>query len=188
MSKKIFLFLCFLFWAKASVALNVKQHMLVHLGIFDAAEIDLFYTFDENSFDIKADVITTHVFDSLYPFVASYEAKGKLIGVQVLPIVYFAYSKSRNHVRTNQIFYNEHGVAYKRISVKDTRKKEKAITDVPPTADVADLQSVFADFILFYKNQLSCEMSKEIYDGKKHYKISGKNGKNEERYVDFLLC
>ena len=29
-------------------------------------------------------------------------------------------------------------------------------------------------------------MSKEIYDGKKHYKIFGKNGENEERYVDFL--
>ncbi len=160
--------------------------MLVQLGIFDAAEIDLFYTFDKNSFDIKANVVTTHIFDTLYPFIASYEAKGNLIEDALLPVSYNAYSKTRNHVRTNQIFYNERGVAYKRISVKDQRKKEKAITDVPPTADVADLQSVFADFILFYKNQQSCEMSKEIYDGKKHYKIFGKNGENEERYVDFL--
>ena len=186
MNKKVFLFLCFLLWTNGSSALNFKQHMPVQIGVFDAATIDLFYTFDKNSFDIKADVATTHVFEVFYPFLASYEAKGKVVNTDVLPVSYAAYSKTRNHVRINQIFYNDEGQAYKRIYTKDKRKKEKEITDVPLTADVADLQSVFAAFILFYKNKQSCNMGKEIYDGKKHYKISGKDGKTEMRYVDFL--
>lgn len=187
MSKKIFLFLCVLIWAKASFAFSLKQHMAVNIGIFDAAEIDLFYTFDKDSFDIKADVATTHTFDMLYPFYASYEANGKNINGQIVPKNYAAHSKTRKHVRQKQIFYNDKGVAYKRISTKDKRKKETKITNVPKTANAADLQSVFAAFILFYQKNESCEMVREIFDGKKHYRIEGHDTAKEMKYVNFMM-
>ena len=186
MCKKIFLFLCFLFWAKGGFALSAAQHMAVQIGIFDAAEVDLFYTFGETDFDIKADVVTTNVFDTLYPFRANYEAKGQLIKGDVLPSIYTVYSKTRKHVRTKQIFYDDEGKAYKRISAKDKRVKEMKITGVPPTANAADLQSVFATFILFYKENRSCKMVREVYDGKKHYKIFGEDKGQELRFVPFL--
>lgn len=186
MRKKIFLFLCCLFWAKVSFAYNIKQHMLVHLGVFDAAEIDFFYTFDDISFDIKADVVTRNVFDVFYPFQASYEAKGKLRKGKLLSETYAAYSKTRNHIRTKQIFYNAEGIAYKRVSTKDKKIKTARIVNVPNSANAADLQSVFAAFIMFYKEKQSCRMVREIYDGKKHYKIWGEDKGTETKYVDFL--
>ena len=167
-------------------ALSLTQKMDVEIGVFDAAEIKLTYQANIQQFNIGAEVNTANLFNTLYPFVGSYHSKGQLVEDKVLPELYQTYTKTRHHVRTKKVLYNSQGVAYKRISTKDKKQNEKPIVNVPKTADAADLQSVFADLLNKFQRTQSCNLTREVYDGKKHYKVIGKDVGRENRYFDWL--
>lgn len=168
--KKLFLFLLFaLSESTDCFALSLKQQMDVQIGIFDAAKVTLNYKEEENTFDIQAKISTANFFDTLYPFLAHYKSYGKL-GDKFLPVLYETRAQSRNHVRTKKVFYDKTGLAYKRISSKDEEVKERAIAKDFPNADAADLQTVFAELIHLYRQTGQCQLVREVYDGKKHYK------------------
>lgn len=152
-------------------AAGFKQEMAVSAGVFDAASVVLDYAETGGRFDISAEVKTENLFGTLYPFSGRYESRGKRLQNGVMPEVYETYAKTRNHVRTKKIFYDKSGVAYKRMSSKDKKEHEVAITDVPKTADAADLQTVFAELIGQYAKTGGCALTREVYDGKKHYRV-----------------
>lgn len=168
-----------------------QQMMNVSIGIFDAATILLDYNASVENYEISAEVKTANLFDTLYPFVGRYSSNGRILKTKgenqnVLPVTYQTYTKSRNHVRTKTIFYNDEGFAYQRISTKDEKKNVVPITGVPKTADAADLQTIFAELIGNFNQTRSCRLVREVYDGKKHYNVVAQDEGTENRYFSLL--
>ena len=148
MLKKVLLFgVYFILMISDVQAMGFVQSMNVKIGVFDAASVKLDYSNRGEAYNISAEMSTANFFGKMYPFTAKYMSKGVLLKDDVLPYVYETYTKSRNHVRTKKIFYDEKGKAYKRISTKDEKVNEREINDVPETADSADLQTIFANLI-----------------------------------------
>lgn len=164
--------------------MELEQKMNVHIGIFDAAEVVLKYRDTGKNFYVSADVKTANLFNSLYPFSATYESEGYRLKNRVIPVVYRTRSQSRNHIRHKKIFYDKRGLAYKRISSKDNISNEVLITNVSKTADSGDLQSVLAELIQNFATFNSCRLIREIDDGKKHYRFIAKNEKVSSGYFD----
>lgn len=190
--KKIFLFLLLGLGLSGRVHANgFEQKMDVSIGVFDAATIVLDYKATPAEYQISAEVKTANFFDTLYPFVGCYSSKGNILKNKgesqgVLPETYQTYTKSRNHVRTKTIRYDDKGYAYQRISTKDDKKNVVPIKDVPQTADAADLQTIFAELIGNFNQTRSCELVREVYDGKKHYRVIAQDEGTENRYFNLL--
>ena len=185
--KKIWLAVFFLFCVKDCLAMNIKQQMDVHIGIFDAAQIVFNYNNDNSRYAIGAEVKTANLFDTLYPFSATYESKGQLIDNKVKPEIYQTHSKSRNHKRGKTIFYNDAGVAYKKATFKDEKHKEVPIIGVSKTADAGDMQTVFAILLQKFITKNNCSLLREVHDGKKHYKVHATDKGMQKKYFDALL-
>lgn len=179
-------FVSFLVVLKANAS-DLSQHFNVEVGVFDAAEVKINFNDFDDKFVILTEVETANFFGKLYPFKAKYEARAVSdYKTNFIPIIYMTETKTNNHIRTKKIFYNEKGKAYKRVSSKDDRITQKDIKNVPESADSGDLQSVFIELIKNFEKFRSCEMEREIYDGKKHYKVIIENKGVENRWFDFL--
>ncbi len=167
-------------------ASSFDENMGVKIGVFDAANVRLKYAKDDNKYNIKADVKTANFFGSIYPFLGIYEANGEILKKGVKPFVYKTKTKSRSHERTKTILYDGKGKAYKRISTKDDRKNEVDIKNVPNSADAGDLQTVFAEMIENFIENRDCKLVREVFDGKKHYKVIAKNEGVENRWFEYM--
>ena len=167
-------------------AVGFTQDMNVRIGMFDAATLKLDYSNEGESYDVSAEISTANFFGKMYPFTARYMSKGQLAKTGVLPNIYETFTKSRSHIRTKKIFYDEKGRAYKRISTKDERVNEREINNVPQTADSADLQTIFATLIDNFSKTKNCDLLREVYDGKKHYKVIVKNKGTETKYFELI--
>ena len=171
--------------AKNASAVTLVQQMDVEIGVFDAATIAVKYQEKNDKFDIKTTVNTANLFNTLYPFQGLYESYGLFKKADILPQLYHTHTKTRNHVRDKKVLYDATGKAFKRISAKDKKINETPIDNVPQSADAADLQSVFAEVLYNLYKDGDCTLKREIYDGKKHYKVIVKKEKEEKRYFDF---
>lgn len=186
MLKKLVLFvMCF--WSVEALAVGFSQKMEVTIGVFDAARITLDYEEKGFNYDIKATVKTANLFDTLYPFFGNYQSVGKVSergGVR--PKRYITSNKTRSHTRRKTVFYDERGKAYKSVSAKDEKEKTRQISNVPQSANAADLQTVFAELIHNFRQKNSCALSREVYDGKKHYKVVVRDVRRENRFFEGL--
>lgn len=170
------------FWAVDVAALGFSQKMNVEIGVFDAAEITLDYEEKDGRYDIKATVKTANLFDTLYPFSGWYQSIGKVLeNGELQPEEYITANKTRSHVRRKNVYYDNKGKAYKSVSAKDEREKIYKLDNVPPTADAADLQTVFAELIKNFAMKKRCALVREVFDRKKHYKVIIKDG-GQERF------
>lgn len=173
------------FCIKNGQAVEILQKMDVKIGVFDAAQVDFWYKdTKEDGFLMKTNIKTANFFASVYPFVGKYSSSGYFVDDKVRAKLYENYTESRNHIRTKKILYDENGVAYLRVSTKDDYKKDFAIKNVPETADAADLQTIFAELINDFAKDRKCELEREVYDGKKHYKVIVEDKGIENRYFE----
>jgi len=185
LTKKILLFGLMMFGALSCKADTLEQNFNVGLGIFDAAQAGFVYKETDKSFSINADIYTTNLFDMFYPFSGQYQSKGHFLMNKVVSEIYQTHTKSRNHVRKKKIFYDSYGAPYKRVSIKDEKVNEAAIRNVPESADTADLLSVLVEVINMIRLTQGCELSREIYDDKKHFRVVFKDKGMEKRYFEF---
>ncbi|MCM1323626.1 MAG: DUF3108 domain-containing protein [Acetobacter sp.] len=176
-----------LFWSTEVYAESISQKMDVEIGVFDAAEITLDYEERDGRYDIRAMVKTANLFDTLYPFSGQYQSIGKVLKqCGILPQQYITSNKTRSHKRRKRLFYDDEGKAYKSVSAKDEKEKVRQITNVPQNADAADLQAVFAELIHNFRQKKSCALSREVYDGKKHYKVIVRDVQRANRLFEGL--
>ncbi len=186
MLRKVLLFVVALLFARSVGAVGLEQEFDVEIGVFDAAKIVLTYKENKEKYDIVAKIQTENLFDTLYPFRAMYKSTGLVLRSVIVPEIYQAEMKSRSHLRTKQILYDRKGHAYKRISAKDKKVKETLIQNIPVSADAADLQAVFAAVIENFRRVQKCALTKEVYDGKKHYQVVSADKGIESRYFEFF--
>ena len=182
--KKVLFLALFLFFTGDCMAASIKQQMDVRIGVFDAARITLNYNNDNERYRISALVQTANLFNTLYPFSATYESNGRLIDNHIKPELYQTQSKTRNHVRGKKIFYNNAGIAYKKATFKDKKHKEVPIVGVSKTANAGDMQTIFAILIQQFAEKNNCSLVREVHDGKKHYKVHATDKGVQQRYFD----
>lgn len=168
---KLSLFIFSFAFAGNVYAAGLQQTFTVQIGVFDAATAGITYETEKGGFNIAAEVATANLFNTLYPFKALYQSRGLLLRDEIVPEIYQAKTLSRSHQRIKKILYDQKGQAYKRVSIKDMKEKTAIIQNILPHADAADLQTVFAMVIHHFRQQKRCAMAREIYDGKKHYKV-----------------
>lgn len=186
MLKKLVLFFSLLGTMNVYAA-GVSQEMDVVIGMFDAAKIKFEYDERGGRYDIQTTVQTANLFDTLYPFKGKYQSVGKVLrNGDLMPEEYIMTNETRRHVRGKNVLYDKKGKAYKSVAIKDGREKISLINDAPQTADVADLQTVFAELIKNFSRQKSCALVREIYDRKKHYKVVSRDVRREKRYFEGL--
>ncbi len=185
--KKIGLLLAcyFCFYCFDVGAIGFKQNFNVRVGVFDAATVMIGFEDENNQYQIKAEVKTANFFGGIYPFFGVYKANGRLLNDVVLPLVYETKTETRSNTRTKKILY-QNGRAYKRISSKNGKFNEVEIKNIPSTSDVSDLQTVFAELISNFSKNRDCTITREIYDGKKHYKVIAESRGFENRWFDYL--
>ena len=167
-------------------AVEYNQSFMVKVGVFDAGVVNLNYNENKNNYLIATELKTDNFFAKIYPFFGRYEAEGLFIKDGVKPIIYRNKTKSRSSTRTKTVFYDNKGVAYKRVSTKDDKKNEKPIINVYENVNAADLQTILAEMFKKVIDERNCELSKEVYDGKKHYRVVAKNEGVENRWFDFM--
>ncbi len=184
---KISVLSAMMFWSVAAEAAGFAQKMDVEIGVFDAAAITLEYNEGGGRYDIKAAVATANLFDTLYPFSGQYQSVGKVLkNGELLPEEYKTSNKTRSHTRRKNVYYDKKGKAYKSVSAKDEREKVRLLDNVPPTADAADLQTVYAELVKNFRAKRSCALVREVFDRKKHYKVIIKDIGRENRRFEGL--
>lgn len=185
--RKILVLFLMLLNGSAVYAAGFSQKMDVEIGMFDAAEVQLNYMEEKGRFDIQATVKTANLFDTLYPFSGKYQSVGWIMKNKgLVPEQYRMSNKTRSHKRRKTIFYDLKGRAYMSVSAKDDNEKTREIKNVPLTANAADLQTVFAELIRTFGKTRSCALVREVYDGKKHYKVIIKDVGVENRLFEGL--
>lgn len=171
--KKITYFLSFLLlFALPLKAKSLEQKLSVNVGLFDAARVTMLYSLDDKSYAFSSQVETAGLFGKLYSFDATYSTKGKILNNKFIAQDYNYVAKSKSHIRTKKLVFDDLGNLLERISKKDNKEKKVKINSNDEVFDFNDLQSVFAYLAKNLQNNSLCDMEKEVFDGKKKYKIS----------------
>ena len=174
--KKITYFLSFLLlFALPVQSKTLEQDLNVNIGIFDAAKVTMTYSLDNKSYAFSSNVETAGLFAKLYYFSALYSTNGKILNNKFVAQNYSYTSKSGSNTRTKQLVFDDLGKLIERISAKNNKQKKVQIKIPDIKFDANDLQTIFAKLALQIKNHNFCAMEKEVYDGKKTYKISVKD-------------
>ncbi|MBR5599012.1 MAG: DUF3108 domain-containing protein [Alphaproteobacteria bacterium] len=188
MTKKNLLIVCLVWYFSCFnvYGIELKQNFGIKVGVFDAGSVEVKYNSKNGAYVIETKVVTKNFFGKVYPFFAKYEAEGLEVSNGVKPVSYKTETVGRNHKRTKRIFYDKNGRGVKRIATKDGKISQRDIKDMPETADLSDLQSVFAEMIKNILKTGSCSLEREVYDDKKYYKVFIRDEGAENRWFEFL--
>ena len=152
-------------------AVRVKQYMKTTIGVFDACEQTLTYSFfKDHDYDIKTTLTTTSTFGALYPFKGMYHAVGTYNKNVFVPQDYFQEAKSRFHHRTKELIF-ENGVPKYRISTKDKKKRRDAIILNEKYDSSLDLLSTLGVILEQINRKGNCDFKGYSFSGK-HYSLS----------------
>ena len=172
MKKNIVFYILFALLPFAVQAGTIEAKYDVDIGVFDAAKLDVSYKIEPKAYQLKATVLTDGIFDTFYPFRAEYRASGRFASGRAVSAEYRYRAKSRSHVRTKRLVFDEHGNLTARESSKDHQKKSVAVSDLNPAADAHDLLTIFALLNRQIGSQKTCEANLLVDDGKKQYVVT----------------
>ncbi len=158
-------------YAHSAMALSVKHHFDVFVGIFNAAETDFEYKISPSQYSVNSNVYTKGLFDTLYPFEAQYATSGRIIANKMQTENYSYKSQSRFNTRTKNIIYDKNGTPIKSISTKNNKKREKKIAISANNSNTTDLQSVVATVVRQYNQNKTCHTMQKVFDGKRRYNV-----------------
>ena len=174
--KKFAVFFNFLFlFAFSAQSKTLEQNLNVNIGIFNAASVNMTYSLDNKNYAFSSKVETAGVFSKLYHFNALYSTNGKIVNNKFIAQDYRYTSESSSNIRTKQLVFDNLGKLIERISSKNNKEKKIKITLPEINFDANDLQTVFATLASQISKNNFCAMEKEVFDGKKTYKISVKD-------------
>lgn len=161
------------FWiiAAAVEAHTLEQDLKVEIGVFDAAKVHMAYTLDPQMYVFQSAVEAQGLFGKVYPFAATYYGQGRFVDGKPVTADYHYRAKTRQHLRTKRLVFDNQGRLLYRVSAKDGKEKSVEVQTPSYGFDVSDLQTIFALIgrKLMLKN--SCAMEQTVYDGKKHYNV-----------------
>lgn len=183
----IFLF-CGLFAFDLNAA-TVEQKFKVEIGIFDAAKVNISYSFDNQTYQFLSHIQTDGLFNKFYSFQASYLTKGSFSNNIFKTSDYHYKTKSSSHIRTKQLLFDENGVLVSRLSSKDGNERLVGVELPKQKTDAYDMQTVLAMLIQNLIENQSCEMKKTVFNSKRIYHVLiNDNGKETLEGKDVHKC
>lgn len=184
MKKIILPALLSLFVCHSARAFTVDHDFTVILGVFNASETNFSYSLSPENYAVNSTVKTAGLFDSLYPFEASYATTGKIKKNGLETASYKYQSKSRFSKRSKELVYDKNGNPLYRISSKNDKSKKVKIEENPNNADTTDLQTVLAKLAKQYNELRFCDSRMEVFDGKRRFDVIFKDEGIEELPVN----
>jgi len=176
----------FFCWANKAIALQVKQRIKTSVGVFDALEQTLNYSFyRDKDYDIKTSMQSVGTFGALYPFKATYHSVGTYNKGNFIPQDYFYETKSRFHKRSKEIVYKD-GIPQYRISKKDKRTRKDDIVVDTKYESANDILTTFAIIIEQIIRRGKCDTEQYSFNGKNYSLIRTKSLGNERIKTDYF--
>ena len=161
-------------------AVSVRHDFTVFLGPFDASRTTFTYSLTPDAYEVKSNVRTAGLFDTLYPFKADYFTSGKIKKDGLETNQYRYSSQTRFNRRSKELIYNEKGIPVYRISTKNDKEKKVAVEDSPDNRDTTDLQTVFAELARQYNQVKFCDSRMQVFDGKRRFDVIFRDEGREE--------
>ena len=156
MKKNIVFYIFFALLPFAVQARTIEAKYDVDIGVFDAAKLEVSYKIEPKSYKIDTTVLTDGIFDTFYPFRAEYQASGRFSGKRAVSADYRYRAKSRSHVRTKKLIFDDKGNLTARESSKDGKSKSVAVEPSSAVYDAHDLLTVFALLNRQLQTQKTC--------------------------------
>ncbi len=179
MKKFTTFFLITSFFTLQAHAFSIEHNFFVTVGIFDASITKLTYDISPTEYKITSEISTNGVFDSIYPFQATYQTSGKITNQQMITTDYSYKSKSRFKTRGKQVFFNNNGEPQYQISSKNGKEKKREFNPSPTPADTFDLQTVLVKLAYQYNELGFCDSKLAVYDGKRRFDVIFKDEGSE---------
>lgn len=184
--KRCLIFLLLLCYAENAAALQLKQHIKTSVGIFDALEQTLTYSFyRDKDYDIKTSMNSVGTFGAIYPFKATYHSVGTYNKGKFQPQDYFYETESRFHKRSKEIVY-KNGIPQYRISKKDKRTRKDDITIDENRESSNDILTAFAAIVEQILRKGNCNIEQYSFNGKNYSLIRTKSLGKEKIKTDYF--
>lgn len=188
--KKILAFLLVFCFVKNAEAFRVVHDFDVFIGSFNASRTDFSYTLSSDGYEVRSDVRTHGIFDTLYPFEAIYSTTGIIKKKGELQTKNYKYSsKSRFNKRTKELVYDDKGNPIYRLTSKNDKQKKTVIDQAKNEKGTTDLQTVIAELVLQYNKMKFCDSRMEVFDGKRRYDVifkdEGEETLSKNKYSPF---
>lgn len=177
-----FLFLAGLFciFSINADAFSVDHTFSVLIGPFNASDTSFSYGLTDKDYFVKSNVKTCGVFDTLYPFSASYQTTGRINKDALETTSYKYQSQSRFTKRSKELVYDQKGKPIYALTSKNDKEKKKAVNQEIDCKDTTDLQTVFAELAKRYNTFKFCHGKMEVFDGKRRFDVIFKDEGKEE--------
>lgn len=154
-----------------ATALSTKHYFTVFIGPFNASMTEFTYDISPKEYSVQSTVKTNGLFDSIYPFEASYFTTGRITDNDLDTKSYKYSSKSRFNKRSKELVYNEQGEPVYSLSSKNGKTKKREIIPTPDNKDTTDLQTVIAAVSKLYSEMNFCASRMKIFDGKRRFDV-----------------
>lgn len=171
MRKTALLLLFFLSMPSLAEGMSVEHDFSVSLGMFDAGRTRFCYALTPGNYSVNSEVSTAGMFDTLYPFKATYATNGKIRGKDFETASYKYQSQSRFTSRSKELVYDEKGNPLYRLSSKNGKQKKALIDQKLNNKDTTDLQTVLAKLAKQYNDVKFCDSRMEVFDGKRRFSV-----------------
>lgn len=166
MKNTIYLFILFLMLPSTIFGAEVQHHLNVEIGPFNAAKLEMSYALEKQNYSFVSKVSTAGMFNKLYQFSARYTTHGAITHRKTITKQYKYESVTSAHNRTKELIFNQKGIPQYRLSSKNNKPKKVNIQLPTTPFDASDLQTIFAQLALQFKQNHFCAMEKTVFDGK----------------------
>ncbi|MDR1025983.1 MAG: DUF3108 domain-containing protein [Lactobacillus sp.] len=160
------------FTSATAEAFSVKHDFTVFVGIFNASMTSFEYGITSKDYFVKSNLKTNGIFNTLYPFEATYSTTGKINTNGELNTTSYKYkSKSRFKKRSKELIYDDKGAPLYSISITNDKEKKNSIIHPQDVHDTNDLQTVMARMAIQYNALKFCDSRHEIFDGRRRFDV-----------------
>lgn len=161
-------------------AFGIKHDFTVFLGPFNASHTEFTYRLSPTNYEVKSDVKTAGIFDTLYPFRAEYATTGRIKDNDLETTSYKYKSQSRFNRRSKELIYDQQGNPIYRLSSKNDKTKKVEILPDIKNRDTTDLQTVIAELARQYNKVKFCDARLQVFDGKRRFDVIFKDEGQEQ--------
>lgn len=167
--KYFLIIVCFL--PKLAQSYQADQNFIIEAAIFNNTKGHISYAVNSENYFVISSIKTDGLLNKIYNYSAKYETNGKIAGDKTIAASYQYHSSGNSTQRTKLIEMDDSGIPIRRLSSKNSKKKENTIEKPRFAFDAPDMQTAFILLVRQFREKNFCDMEKEIYDGKKHYRI-----------------
>lgn len=158
---------------------KLNLHYDVYAGGFKALNASLSMDLDKKAYDMSLRAETQGFIGSLFPWKATYNTSGHAEQGKLIPSVHTERSTWRSSVKTTEMDYAPDGKILKTTTQEGDKTTVKRDIKAALTANAVDMLTGTLVMMQSAKNKDKCGGSFPVFDGKRRYNITLKDGGKE---------